>query len=215
MLVMNPEGHGIARWLNEHGITGVVLEYRLPKGNPKIPLLDAQRAIRMVRSNAGAWDCDPQRVGIIGFSAGGHLASTALTHFDAGVLLARDPIEQFGCRPDFGILIYPVISMGPKAHAGSKRNLLGPDPKAETVKWFSNEAQVTPRTPPAFLAHAQDDATVSPEDSRMFYDALKSHQVPATYLKLPTGGHGLNGYSGPMWNEWQTQVLKWLIEKRL
>lgn len=214
-LMMNPEGHGIAKWLNEHGITGVVLEYRLPKGNPNIPLLDAQRAIRTVRSKAKDWGCDPQCIGIIGFSAGGHLASTAMTHFEEGDPHAKDPIDRFGCRPDFGILIYPVISMGPKAHAGSKRNLLGPDPKAETVRWFSNEEQVTANTPPAFLAHAQDDTTVSPEDSRMFHDALRSHQVPSTYLRLATGGHGLNGYRGPMWDEWQTQVLKWLVEQRL
>ncbi|MEO5712825.1 MAG: prolyl oligopeptidase family serine peptidase [Luteolibacter sp.] len=215
MLMVNPEGHGIARWLNEHGITGVVLEYRLPGGNPNIPLLDAQRAIRIVRSKARTWGCDPQRVGIMGFSAGGHLASTALTHFQGGDPIAKDPIDRFGCRPDFGILIYPVISMGSKAHGGSKRNLLGPDPDPQTVRWFSNEEQVTANTPPTFLAHAQNDATVSPEDSRLFYDALKFHQVPAIYLKLPTGGHGLNGYRGPMWDEWQDQLLKWLAEQRL
>jgi len=210
-LVMEQEGHGIARWLNQHGITGVVLGYRLPHGNPALPLLDAQRAIRMVRSKAQEWGCDPKRVGIMGFSAGGHLASTAATHFDSGDSQAKDPINQLGSRPDFAILIYPVIAtVGPPAHAGSRNNLLGPNAKPELVESFSNERQVTGQTPPAFLAHAQDDTVVPSENSQMYYDALRSHQVPATYLKLPTGGHGLNGYKGPMWEAWQTESLKWL-----
>ena len=129
-LVMGGEGEGIARWLNQHGITGVVLRYRLPKGRPMVPLLDAQRALRTVRLHSGEWGIDPQRVGIIGFSAGGHLASTAGTHFDAGAAHASDPVEQVRSRPDFMILIYPVISMGPQGHAGSRKNLLGPDPDA-------------------------------------------------------------------------------------
>ena len=210
-LVMEQEGHGIARWLNQHGITGVVLGYRLPHGNPALPLLDAQRAIRMVRSKVQEWGCDPKRVGIMGFSAGGHLASTAATHFDDGDAQARDPIDRLGSRPDFAILIYPVIAtVGPTAHAGSRDNLLGPNPKPELVESFSNERQVTDKTPPAFLAHAQDDTVVPSENSQMFYDALQSHQIPTTYLKLPTGGHGLNGYHGPMWDAWQTESLKWL-----
>jgi acetyl esterase/lipase len=210
-LVMEQEGHGIARWLNQHGITGVVLGYRLPHGNPAVPLLDAQRAIRMVRSKAQEWGCDPKRVGIMGFSAGGHLASTAATHFDNGDSEATDPIDQLGSRPDFAILIYPVIAtVGLPAHAGSRNNLLGPNAKPELVESFSNERQVTNQTPPTFLAHAQDDQVVPPENSQLFYDALLSYQIPATYLKLPTGGHGLNGYKGPMWEAWQTESLKWL-----
>jgi acetyl esterase/lipase len=213
-LVMEQEGHGIARWLNRYGITGVVLGYRLPHGNPALPLFDAQRAVRMVRSKAQEWGCDPKRVGIMGFSAGGHLASTAATHFDDGDSQAKDPIDQCGSRPDFAILIYPVIAtVGPPAHAGSRNNLLGPNPKPELVESFSNERQVTDQTPPAFLAHAQDDTVVPAENSQMFYDALRSHQVPATYLKLPTGGHGLNGYKGPMWDAWQTESLKWLASQ--
>jgi acetyl esterase/lipase len=119
-LVTGPEGHGIAKWLNEHGITGVVLEYRLPAGRPYVPLLDAQRAIRTIRANFADWAIDPQRVGIMGCSAGGHLASTAATHFDAGNAESADPINRFACRPDFAILIYPVITMGEKTHPGSK-----------------------------------------------------------------------------------------------
>jgi acetyl esterase/lipase len=214
-LVKGPEGHGIAKWLNSYGIVGVVLEYRLPKGNPNIPLLDVQRAIRMVRAKGRKWDVNPKRIGVMGFSAGGHLASTAATHFDGANSHAKDPIDRVGCRPDFAILIYPVITMGSLTHTGSKKRLLGADPKIEMVNSFSNELQVTDKTPPTFLAHAQDDDIVSPENSRMFYDALISKKVPATYLKLPSGGHGLNGYKGPMWDEWQTKLLIWLTEQKI
>jgi acetyl esterase/lipase len=215
MLVTDGEGHGIARWLNQHGIAGIVLEYRLPKGNQNVPLLDAQRAIRTVRANAREWGIDPRRIGIIGFSAGGHLASTAATHFDTGDAKAKDPVDKIGCRPDFAILIYPVITMGPKTHGGSKNNLLGQNQKAGSVELFSNEKQVTPQTPPTFLAHAQDDTCVVPDNSQMFHDALRSNHVATTYLKLPSGGHGLNGYRGPMWDAWQKQSLEWLAEQNM
>ena len=213
-LVTGPEGHGIADWLNQHGITGVVLEYRLPAGKAFVPLLDAQRAIRMVRSKAKDWGCDPARIGIMGFSAGGHLAATAATHFDSGDAKSTDPVQRFGCRPDFAILVYPVITMGAATHGGSKQNLLGANPPAETVDMFSNEKQVTDKTPPTFLAHAQDDGMVTPDNSKLFYEALLAHQVPAEYLKLPSGGHGLNGYHGPMWDAWQSQSLKWLAARK-
>ncbi len=209
-LVTGSEGHGIATWLNQHGVTGVVLEYRLPKGKCQVPLLDAQRAIRVVRSKAKEWKLDSNHIGIMGFSAGGHLASTAGTHFDAGNADAADPIDKISCRPDFMILIYPVITLGEKGHAGTRANLLGKDPSAEQVKLFCNELQVTPKTPPAFLAHAKDDTVVPPENSRMFRDALADNKVPVEYLELPQGGHGLNGYKGPSWDAWQAQSLKWL-----
>lgn len=213
--VNGAEGNLRAKWLNKFGIVGVVLNYRLPQGRCFVPLLDAQRAIRLVRSKAHEWECDPKRIGIMGFSAGGHLASTAATHFDRGSSKASDPIDRMGCRPDFAILIYPVITMGSKTHNGSKNNLLGSNPEEKTITWFSSEKQVTKHTPPTFLAHAQDDTTVSPDNSQMFYDALLSHHVPATYLKLPTGGHGLNGYSGPMWDAWLTQSLQWLVAQKI
>lgn len=213
-LVVGPEGHGIAAWLNRHGITGVVLEYRLPAGRSFVPLLDAQRAIRTVRANVKDWKLDPTRIGIMGFSAGGHLASTAGTHFDAGRTDAADPIERIPCRPDFMILVYPVITMGDKGHAGSRQNLLGKSPDAKLVEMFSNEKQVSEKTPPAFLAHAKDDRPVPPENSRMFHDALRAHKVAAEYLELPSGGHGLNGYKGPMWDAWQTRSLAWLAEMK-
>lgn len=215
-LVTGPEGHGIARWLNAHGITGVVLEYRLPKGRAFVPLLDAQRAIRTTRARARLWDLDRKQIGIMGFSAGGHLASTAGTHFDEGQPDAKDPIEQVSCRPDFMILVYPVIVFGdPKTHSGSMQNLLGKDPPPELVALFSNDKQVTDKTPPTFLAHAVDDGPVPPENSKAFYDALRTHKVPARYLELPSGGHGLNGYKGPMWDAWQKQSLEWLAEQKL
>lgn len=215
VLCVEPEGHGIAKWLNRRGITGVVLEYRLPQGNRFIPLLDAQRALRMTRARADAWGVDPHNVGIMGFSAGGHLASTALTHFDRGLSADPDPVNRLSCRPDFGILIYPVITMGEKTHEGSKRNLLGEAPTAEIVDLYSNEKQVTKDTPPTFLAHAKDDGPVPPVNSLMFYEALQAHQVPGKYLVLPDGGHGLNWYKGASWDAWQTQSLLWLEEMRL
>ncbi len=180
-----------------------------------MPLLDAQRAIRLARARATEWKCDPQRIGIIGFSAGGHLASTAATHFDTGDAAAADPIERVGCRPDFAILVYPVITMGEKTHGGSKQNLLGTTPSPQRIEFFSNERQVTDRTPPVFLAHALDDKVVSPDNSRLFYEALQSHHIPSRYLELPSGDHGLNGYQGPMWDAWQSGALKWLASLKL
>jgi acetyl esterase/lipase len=214
-LVVGPEGHGIAQWLNRHGIAGMVLEYRLPKGRAFVPLLDAQRAIRTIRYNAKAWGIDPARIGIIGFSAGGHLASTAGTHFDGGDPKATDPVDRISCRPDFVILVYPVVTLGQKGHSGTRTNLLGRDAKPEMVELFCNEKQVTDKTPPMFLAHAKDDTLVPPENSRMLYEALKAHDVATQYLELPSGGHGLNGYKGPMWDQWQSKSLEWLASQKL
>ncbi len=214
-LVTGAEGHGIAAWLNSHSITGVVLEYRLPAGRHQVPLLDAQRAIRTVRANAKDWEIDPARIGIIGFSAGGHLASTAATHFDDGDSKATDSVDRVSCRPDFAILIYPVITMDATTHQGSRTNLLGKDPSPKLIELFSNEKQVTAKTPPTFLAHAKDDKAVVPANSQMFYDALQNHKVPSKYLELASGGHGLDGYKGPMWDAWQKQSLVWLMELKL
>jgi len=212
-LVTGAEGHGIAHWLNGHGIAGIVLEYELPKGRPMVPLHDAQRAIRMARAHAKKWKLAPNRIGIMGFSAGGHLASTAGTHFDAGDPKATDAIDRISCRPDFMVLIYPVITMGEKTHLGSKRNLLGKNPTAEFVTLFSSETQVTKNTAPAFLAHAKDDKVVVPDNSHMFHKSLEAHGVASEYLELPSGGHGLNGYRGPMWDAWQTGALRWLASQ--
>ena len=214
-LVTGAEGHGIAQWLNQHGMAGIVLEYRLPRGQCRVPLLDAQRALRTVQSRAAEWHIDPRRVGIMGFSAGGHLASTAGTHFDAGDPASADPIARMSSRPDFMILVYPVITMRQNPERGSKKNLLGAEPKPDVVEWFSNETQVTAQTPPAFLAHALDDTVVPPAESRRFYEALKARQVAAEFLELPSGGHGLNGYQGPMWSAWQSQSLEFLADQKI
>jgi len=212
-LVLDREGPVVAKWLAEHGVAGIVLEYRMPDGRPCVPLLDAQRAMRVVRSNAESWHLDPGRIGIMGFSAGGHLASTAGTHFDAGDPKAADPIDRLSCRPDFMVLVYPVVTMREKTHGGSKDNLLGPDPKPELVQLFSNEEQVTDQTPPTFLAHAKDDRAVPPENSRGLRDALKAHGVAVEYLELPEGGHGLFGCKGPMWEAWKGQSLEWMAAR--
>jgi len=211
--VLQKEGAPVAHWLACNGIAGIVLEYRLPHGRSMVPLLDAQRAIRTVRANAKRWQIDPQRVGIMGFSAGGHLASTAGTHFDAGDPQAKNPIDRQSCRPDFNILVYPVVTMTEKTHGGSKENLLGRDPSPELVERFSNEKQVTDNTPPTFLAHAKDDTAVPPDNSRMLRDALQAHGVPVEYLELPSGGHGLNGCQGPLWEAWKTASLEWLAKQ--
>jgi len=214
-LVMGAEGDGIAHWLNQHGVGGIVLKYRLPKGRHMVPLLDAQRALRTVRLHSAEWGMDAHRIGIIGFSAGGHLASTADTHFDAGDAKASDPVDRVSCRPDFAILVYPVITFGEKGHLGSRNNLLGTNPTPELVDQFSNEKQVTAETPPTFLAHAVDDKVVPVENSRMFFEALQAHKVPGKLLELPSGGHGLNGYKGPSWDAWQIQSMEWLAGQKM
>lgn len=211
-LVTKGEGHGIAAWLNAHGIAGVVLEYRLPAGRPHVPLLDAQRAIRTVRANAYQWKIDPKKVGIIGFSAGGHLASTATVHFDLGEGKTTDPVARESSRPDFSILIYPVISMEEGVHRGSKKNLMGENPAAGLPDYFSSQKHVKADTPPAFLAHAIDDKVVPIENSRMFHEAQKKAGLPTRLIELPNGGHGLNGYKGPSWDKWQAESLLWLKE---
>jgi len=211
--VMDREGYPIADWLTAKGIAAILLEYRLPEGRSKVPLLDAQRAIRTARARASEWKLDPHRVGIMGFSAGGHVASTAGTHFDEGQAGAADPVERESSRPDFMILVYPVVTMGEKGHDLSRKKLLGPAPSPELVKLYSNETQVTEKTPPAFLAHAKDDAGVPPENSRMFVAALKAHGVAVEYLELPYGNHGLNGCRGPLWEQWKAESLVWLAAR--
>jgi len=167
-LMESYEGHDVAAWLNQAGVAGVVLKYRVQCLHPG-PLLDAHRALRIVRARAAEWRLDPQRVGIMGFSAGGHLASTAGTHFDAGDPKAADPVDRLSCRPDFMVLVYPVITMGPKSHGGSRVNLLGSNPAPDLVELLSNEKQVTEKTPPTFLVHAKTDSLVPVENSAMSF----------------------------------------------
>ncbi|MHB1083173.1 MAG: alpha/beta hydrolase [Prosthecobacter sp.] len=207
--VTDREGYPIAEWLNEHGIACIILEYRLPKLRHAVPLLDAQRAMRLTRANATRWHIDPQRIGILGFSAGGHVASTATTHFDAGQPDATDPVERFSSRPSFAWLIYPVVTMGQYTHTGSRKELLGETPSPDLVRLYSNELQVTADTPPVFLAHAIDDKPVPIENSRQFVAAMKYHKLPVELLELPTGGHGFNGCKGPLWEQWKAAALLW------
>jgi acetyl esterase/lipase len=211
--VMDREGYPIAEWLTANGIAAVLLQYRLPEGRPQVPLLDAQRAIRTVRARSSEWEIDPHRIGILGFSAGGHVASTAGTHFDAGRSGDPDPVERPSSRPDFMMLVYAVISMSEKPHPLTKTKLLGATPSPDLVRLYSNETQVGDQTPPAFLVHALDDAPVPPDHSRNFVSALTAHGVFVEYLEFPTGGHGLNGCKGPLWEQWKAESLVWLAKR--
>jgi acetyl esterase/lipase len=187
------EGEHYARFLNEYGIAGFVLKYRLGPAGYHHPamLQDAARALRTVRARANEWKLDPKRVGIMGSSAGGHLTSTLLTHFDKGKPEDSDPIERESSRPDLGILCYPVITMGQFTHAGSKQNLLGKEPTAELVNELSNELHVTKETPPCFLWHTDEDKSVPVENTLMFAQALRRAGVPFDLHIYQKGGHGL------------------------
>ena len=213
-LAMTHEGHDYARWLSDNGMTAVILKYRLPNKNHFIPLKDAQRALRTVRSKAEEWDIDPDKIGISGFSAGGHLASTAATHFDAGNPSATDLSDRFSCRPDFAILFYPVITMKEEfTHHGSRRNFIGDGYNADLVKHYSNEEQVTAQTPPTFLITSDDDQVVVPRNSVEFYLALKRNNIPAVLYVIPDGGHGWGtNPSKPQYPEWSVPLKSWLTK---
>lgn len=172
------EGSDFAEWFAANGITAILLKYRLPNRHHEIPLKDTQEAIRIIRKNAEEWGIHPQKIGIAGFSAGGHVASTLLTHFDEI------------CRPDFGILFYPVISMNNITHTGSRNNLIGNRPDSTLADYYSNEKQVQKDTPPTLLLLSDDDQTVAPENSTLFYNALKTNHIPACMYIFPEGGHG-------------------------
>ena len=198
-LATEHEGKEVAEWLNSIGVAGVVLKYRLaPKYHHPTILGDAQRAIRTVRARAGEWKLDPKRVGILGFSAGGHLASTAATHFDNGKPEAADPIDRQGCRPDRAILVYAVIAMGtPYGHSGSKNNLLGEKPSQELVMSLSNETQVTKDTPPhVSRSYQRGYGEVPPENSLLFALAMRKAKVPVELHVFEKGQHGLGLGSG-------------------
>jgi acetyl esterase/lipase len=213
------EGRDYALWLNELGITAFVLKYRLGSAGYRHPVMlqDAARAVRYVRSRAADWKLDPRRIGIMGSSAGGHLASTLLTHFDAGDPSAADPIERESSRPDLGVLCYPVISMGEKTHAGSRQNLLGEHPSPELVRLLSNELQVTRDTPPTFLFHTAEDPVVPVQNSLMFAAALADHGVSFALHIYPKGAHGI-GLGTPEWDPaarhpWTIGCARWLKEQ--
>jgi acetyl esterase/lipase len=213
-LAVDHEGRQIADWLNSLGVAGFVLRYRHGGNGYRhpIPLLDAQRALRLVRSRAKDWRVDPARLGIMGFSAGGHLASTVGTHFDAGQPDAPDPIDRLSCRPDFMILVYPVISLNEGfTHGGSRDNLLGPNPPKERLDSLSNEKQVKPDTPPTFLVHTDEDTVVPAENSVMFYLALRKAKVPAELHIYAKGPHGFGlGPAGEPMATWPRLCAEWL-----
>jgi acetyl esterase/lipase len=187
------EGKAYALWLRDQGIAGIVLKYRLGSAGYRHPIMlqDAARALRLVRFKAGEWKIDPKRIGIIGSSAGGHLASTLLTHFDAGNPDAADPIDRESSRPDIGVLCYPVITMGDKTHHGSRENLLGKNPSPELIAELSNELRVTKDTPPCFLFHTDEDPVVPVENSLMFAAALRNAGVPFDLHIYEKGKHGI------------------------
>lgn len=180
-LASHHEGTLFAQWLNEQGIAAFILKYRMPNKHKEVPLDDAQQAIRYVRGHAKDFRIRPDKIGIAGFSAGGHLAATASTHFAT---------EGISSRPDFSILFYPVISMGDVTHEGSRFNLLGDDPSRTDIHIFSNEKQVNANTPPAILLLSDDDETVLPENSIRYYQALKANGINASLYIFPEGGHG-------------------------
>jgi acetyl esterase/lipase len=201
-----PEGYDVAREFNKIGVTAFVLKYRLPSDDIMLdkaigPLQDAQMAIALVRSRAVEWGINPNKIGIAGFSAGGHLASTAGTHFDNIVI----PDKKTSVRPDFMILVYPVITFGDEAHKGSRNALIGKTPTRQQIDLYSNEKQVTANTPPTFIVQAEDDATVPVQNSLMFYEALLKAKVKAEMHIFQAGGHGF-GLNNPKttehWFEW-------------
>jgi len=210
------EGADYARFLNEQGVAGFVLKYRLGSGGYRHPIMlqDAARAVRIVRARAGEWHVDPKQIGIMGSSAGGHLASTLLTHYDAGDTNSPDVIERQSSRPDFGILCYAVITMGQFTHQGSKNNLLGRDPSPELVRSLSNELQVTRDTPPCFIWHTWEDTAVPVENSLQFAAALRQAGVRFDLHLYQKGGHGMglgtNTWDPARRHPWSGDLVFWL-----
>ncbi len=207
------EGIDVARKLNDMGIAAFVLKYRIPNDETMVnreigPLQDAQQAILTVRQHAREWKIDPQRIGIMGFSAGGHLASTAGTHYASPVI---DNPTKTSLRPDFMILVYPVISFQDSiCHKGSREQLIGKTPSKEKIDWYSNELQVTADTPPTFLVHASDDEVVKPENSIVFYEQLIHHNVPAELHIYQKGGHGFGLFNKTTDDVWLDRCKAWL-----
>ena len=200
-LAMNHEGHDMAPWFNTQGITYVVLKYRMPNGHNEVPFSDVEQAIRLVRQHAAEWNINPAKVGIMGASAGGHLASTLATHYTSKET-----------RPDFQILLYPVITMDANfTHAGSRENLITKNPSADLIAKYSNELQVNAQTPQAFIALSSDDKAVLPQNSINYYLALLKHNVPATKHIYPTGGHGWGFRDNFTYKrQWTDELEKWL-----
>lgn len=217
LLAIKHEGHDVAKALNDMGIAAFVLKYRLPDDSimtdPSIgPVQDAQRAIQIVREKAKEYGIKSNRLGILGFSAGGHLASTAGTHFDTNYI---DVSRKTNLRPDFMVLIYPVISFTDSLmHKGSRTNLIGKNPSAEKIKTFSNDQQVTAKTPPSFLVHAKNDKGVVIQNSRQFYAACLKHHVPAELYEFEEGGHGFGLINPTSDVKWMDLLKIWLQKNK-
>jgi acetyl esterase/lipase len=220
-LAIDKEGYQVAKWLNTLGVAGFVLKYRVAPYRHPIEMNDAQRAMRYVRANAKRYKIDPARVGIVGFSAGGHLASTVATHYDEGNPAAADTVDRQSCKPWFQILVYPVITMeGPFAHAGSRDNLLGKNPAPELLRLLSNEKHVDAKTPPAFLVHTRDDAGVLVDNSIMYNDSLIAAGVPVRMKLFDHGPHGFglaDGVAGSPYiadvSTWPSLCATWMKER--
>ncbi|MEO6731809.1 MAG: alpha/beta hydrolase, partial [Ferruginibacter sp.] len=214
ILAFDKEGTRVAEEFNKWGVTAFVLKYRLPDDSTNVdksmaPLQDAQQAIKMVRANAAKWGIDRNKIGIMGFSAGGHLAATATTHFNYKADAANT--DTTSARPDFSILVYPVISFDSTiAHGGSRNNLAGSHATAEKIKFFSNELQVTPQTPPVFLVHAGDDNGVPVENSIRFYQACIKNKVAAEMHLYPKGGHGFGMNNKTTDDNWLERLQNWM-----
>jgi acetyl esterase/lipase len=211
-LAINHEGYEIAKYFNEQGIAAFILKYRLPNIARSVkphlsPIQDLQKAIDMVRHRAAEWKVSPNKIGIIGFSAGGHLVSTGGTHFDKSYIQS----ESGNLRPDFMILIYPVITSDETfTHKGSIRNLLGEKPSAELLEGFSNEKQITEKTPPAFLVHSADDKTVPVKNSLVFAEELAKNKIPFEMHIFPEGGHGYGLHNNTTSTEWFPLCVNWI-----
>ena len=214
VLAFDHEGFAIARWLNENGIAGIILKYRLPsdlimKDKSVGPLQDAQEAIRIIRRNAAEWKIDPKRVGVIGFSAGGHLASTLSTHYAEKVYEVKDTLSA---RPDFSLLIYPVITFDASfTHMGSRNNLIGNTPSEDAIRHFSNELQINDKTPPAFLVHSGDDKAVPVKNSIVYFEGLVKNNIKAEMHIFEKGGHGYGLSVGKgTQSSWPELCIKWM-----
>ncbi len=221
-LWFDKEGVDVAKWLNNIGVSAFVLKHRLPHWESKdcrskVALMDAQRAMRIIRKNSKIWNIDSNKIGVLGFSAGGHLASTLSTHHDNGLDLSDLEIEQTSSRPDFSILVYPVITMNrPYTHNGSRENLLGKIPSQEYLDYYSNDLQVREDTPPAILIHSDDDKGVLPENSIQYYLALRKYNIPAALHIWEDGGHGygLGNDKGSI-KSWAKICEEWMIQREI
>ena len=223
-LWFDKEGVDVAKWLNSLGVTAFVLKYRLPhweseECRSKVALMDAQRAMRIIRSNSKRWSINPNKIGVLGFSAGGHLASSISTHHDNGLPKSSIGMEKStSSRPDFTVLIYPVVTMqnSSATHFGSRENLIGKIPTKEYIDYFSNELQVKADTPPAIMIHTNEDNDVPPENSILYYLALRKYNIPAAIHIWEKGEHGLAfAKEGNSFKSWAQICEEWMIEREI